>query len=44
MTAAVRYAAERRLTVGIKATGHGLPGPVDGGVLVSTRHMDRVSV
>ncbi|WP_217207252.1 FAD-binding oxidoreductase [Streptomyces sp. AC550_RSS872] len=44
VAAAVRYAAERRLPVGIKATGHGLPGPVDGGVLVSTRHMDRVSV
>ncbi|MET9972369.1 FAD-binding oxidoreductase [Streptomyces sp. NPDC006356] len=44
VTAAVRYAAGRRLSVGIRATGHGLPGPVEGGVLVSTRRMDRVSV
>ncbi|MCF1598687.1 FAD-binding oxidoreductase [Streptomyces muensis] len=44
VTAAVRYAGERRLHVGIRATGHGLPGPVEGGVLVSTRRMDRVSV
>jgi hypothetical protein len=37
---AVRYAAERGLPLGIRATGHGLPGPVEGGVLVSTRRTD----
>ncbi|WTW17548.1 FAD-binding oxidoreductase [Streptomyces sp. NBC_00019] len=42
--AAVRHAAAERLPVTVQATGHGLPGPVEGGVLVSTRRMDRVSV
>ncbi|MEU6142484.1 FAD-binding oxidoreductase [Streptomyces sp. NPDC047081] len=42
--AAVRYAAERGLPVGVQATGHGLPGTSEGGVLVTTRRMDRVSV
>ncbi|MCX5334086.1 FAD-binding oxidoreductase [Streptomyces sp. NBC_00140] len=42
--AAVRHAAAERLPVAVQATGHGLPGPVEGGVLVSTRRMDRVSV
>jgi FAD/FMN-containing dehydrogenase len=41
---AVRHAAAERLPVTVQATGHGLPGPVEGGVLVSTRAMDRVSV
>ncbi|WP_327717095.1 FAD-binding oxidoreductase [Streptomyces sp. NBC_00490] len=42
--AAVRHAAAERLPVTVQATGHGLRGPVEGGVLVSTRAMDRVSV
>ncbi|MFI7399314.1 FAD-binding oxidoreductase [Streptomyces sp. NPDC049541] len=42
--AAVRYAAEHGLPVGVQATGHGLPGPSTGGVLVTTRRMDRVTV
>ncbi|MCX5246021.1 FAD-binding oxidoreductase [Streptomyces sp. NBC_00201] len=42
--AAVRYAAERDLPVGVQATGHGLPGASEGGVLVTTKRMDRVSV
>ncbi|MFF3329536.1 FAD-binding oxidoreductase [Streptomyces sp. NPDC002888] len=44
VAAAVRYAAERNLPVGVHATGHGLPGASEGGVLVSTRRMDRVTV
>lgn len=44
VVAAVRHAADRDLTVGVHATGHGLPGPVEGGVVVSTRRMDRVAV
>ncbi|WP_037888903.1 FAD-binding oxidoreductase [Streptomyces viridochromogenes] len=44
VAAAVRYAAERGLPVGVQATGHGLPGPTEGGVLVTTRRMDRVTV
>ncbi|MCI3269626.1 FAD-binding oxidoreductase [Streptomyces cylindrosporus] len=44
VVAAVRYAAERGLPVGVQATGHGLPGAFPGGVLVTTRRMDRVSV
>ncbi|ORT61762.1 FAD-binding oxidoreductase [Streptomyces sp. CB03238] len=41
---AVAYAAERGLPVGVQATGHGLPGAAEGGVLVSTRRMDGVRV
>ncbi|MCK8676820.1 FAD-binding oxidoreductase [Streptomyces lichenis] len=41
---AVAYAAERGLPLAVQATGHGLAGPVDGGVLVSTRRMDGVRV
>ena len=41
---AVRHAADARLPVTVLATGHGLPGAVEGGVLISTRHMDRVSI
>ncbi|MFF4268857.1 FAD-binding oxidoreductase [Streptomyces sp. NPDC001536] len=44
IVAAVRHAAAERLPVVVQATGHGLPGPVEGGVLVSTRRMDRVTV
>lgn len=41
---AVRDAASRGLRVAVHATGHGLPGPVEGGVLISTRRMDEVEV
>ncbi|MFI2782885.1 FAD-binding oxidoreductase [Streptomyces sp. ALB3] len=41
---AVRDAAARGLPVAVHATGHGLPGPVEGGVLVSTRRMDGVEI
>ncbi|MES5821106.1 FAD-binding oxidoreductase [Streptomyces sp. RG80] len=44
VVAAVRHAAAEGLPVTVQATGHGLQGAVDGGVLVSTRRMDRVSV
>jgi FAD/FMN-containing dehydrogenase len=44
VAAAVRYAAARDLPVGVQATGHGLPGPSEGGVLVTTKRMDRVLV
>lgn len=42
--AAVRYAAAEDLPVGVQATGHGLPGASEGGVLITTRRMDGVSV
>ena len=42
--AAVRDAAARGLSVAVHATGHGLPGPVEGGVLISTRRMDGVEI
>ncbi|MFF4185700.1 FAD-binding oxidoreductase [Streptomyces sp. NPDC001691] len=41
---AVRYAAERGLAVGVHATGHGLAGATEGGVLITTRRMDTVTV
>ncbi|OWA20766.1 FAD-binding oxidoreductase [Streptomyces sp. CS057] len=41
---AVAYAAARGLRVIAHATGHGLPGAVEGGVLVSTRALDSVAV
>ncbi|MER7106154.1 FAD-binding oxidoreductase [Streptomyces sp. NPDC000229] len=41
---AVAYAAGRGLPVGVHATGHGLPGAAEGGVLVSTRRMDGVTI
>ncbi|MER6978403.1 FAD-binding oxidoreductase [Streptomyces carpinensis] len=41
---AVRYAAAENLPVGVQATGHGLPGGCEGGVLITTRRMDRVTV
>ncbi|WP_338696492.1 FAD-binding protein [Streptomyces sp. Q6] len=44
VVAAVRYAAAGNLPVGVQATGHGVPGAADGGVLVSTRRMDAVTV
>ncbi|WP_367041909.1 FAD-binding oxidoreductase [Streptomyces sp. Je 1-332] len=44
VVAAVSYAAQAVLPVGVQATGHGLPGSSDGGVLISTRRMDSVRV
>ncbi|WP_327275247.1 FAD-dependent oxidoreductase [Streptomyces sp. NBC_01224] len=41
---AVADAAGRGLPVHVHATGHGLPGAVEGGVLISTRRMDSVEV
>ncbi|MEE1753631.1 FAD-binding oxidoreductase [Streptomyces sp. SP18CS02] len=41
---AVRYAAGRGLPLAVQATGHGLPGASEGGVLVTTRRMDGVRV
>ncbi|MGW1406165.1 FAD-binding oxidoreductase [Streptomyces sp. NPDC002403] len=42
--AAVAGAAARGLPVRVHATGHGLPGAVEGGVLISTRRMDSVAI
>ncbi|WP_237773491.1 FAD-binding oxidoreductase [Streptomyces luteocolor] len=44
VVAAVSYATARALPVGVQATGHGLPGASEGGVLVSTRRMDSVRI
>ncbi|GAA2418641.1 FAD-binding oxidoreductase [Streptomyces pulveraceus] len=41
---AVAHAAARGLRVHVHATGHGLPGAVEGGVLISTRRMDSVVI
>ncbi|MCX5111969.1 FAD-dependent oxidoreductase [Streptomyces sp. NBC_00378] len=42
--AAVADAAARGLPVRVHATGHGLPGAIEGGVLISTRRMDSVGI
>ncbi|MEU4268382.1 FAD-binding oxidoreductase [Streptomyces sp. NPDC026092] len=42
--AAVAYAAERGLPVAVQATGHGLPGASEGGLLITTRRMDQVRI
>ncbi|WP_078973179.1 FAD-binding oxidoreductase [Streptomyces sp. MMG1533] len=44
VVAAVRYAADRNLPVGVQSGGHGVPGASEGGVLVTTKRMDGVSV
>lgn len=41
---AVARAARDGLRVGVHATGHGLAGAVEGGVLIDTRRMDSVLV
>ncbi|MGW5677329.1 FAD-binding oxidoreductase [Streptomyces sp. NPDC003860] len=41
---AVAYAAGRGLSVSVQATGHGLPGASEGGLLITTRRMDEVRV
>lgn len=42
--AAVRFAGEHALPVGVQATGHGPSLPMDEGVLITTRRMDGVRV
>lgn len=42
--AAVGCAAGRGLPVSVQATGHGLPGATDGGVLITTRRTDAVRI
>ncbi|MGP4051758.1 FAD-binding oxidoreductase [Streptomyces sp. 2A115] len=44
VAAAVAYAAAEGLPVGVQATGHGLPGAAEGGVLITTKRMDGVTV
>ncbi|MFC8125366.1 FAD-binding oxidoreductase [Streptomyces sp. NPDC057302] len=44
VVAAVSYAADAGLPIGVQATGHGLPGPSRDGVLISTRRMDSVRI
>ncbi|WP_409237313.1 FAD-binding oxidoreductase [Streptomyces sp. PA5.6] len=44
VVAAVAYAAGAGLPVGVQATGHGVPGAAEGGVLISTRRMDAVRI
>ncbi|MGN5635046.1 FAD-binding oxidoreductase [Streptomyces sp. AC154] len=41
---AVARAASDGLRVAVHATGHGLAGPVEGGVLIDTRRMDSVTI
>lgn len=41
---AVRYAREHRLPLAVKATGHGHVCPLDGGVLITTSRLDRVTI
>ncbi|MFG2356160.1 FAD-binding oxidoreductase [Streptomyces sp. NPDC048521] len=44
VVAAVRYAAAGGLPVGVQATGHGLPDGYEGGLLVTTRQLDGITV
>ncbi|WP_369367100.1 FAD-binding oxidoreductase [Streptomyces sp. CG4] len=44
VVAAVRYAAAEGLPVGVHATGHGLPGGYEGGLLITTRQLDGITV
>ncbi|MFE6165875.1 FAD-binding oxidoreductase [Streptomyces sp. NPDC056486] len=44
VVAAVSHAAQAGLPIGVQATGHGLPGSSEGGVLISTRRMDSVRI
>ncbi|WP_447037446.1 FAD-binding oxidoreductase [Streptomyces sp. DSM 118878] len=44
VVAAVSHAAGHGLPIGVQATGHGLPGASEGGVLISTRRMNGVRV
>jgi hypothetical protein len=42
--AAVEFAAANGLPIAVQATGHGLPLPTDGGLLISTRRMNGLRV
>jgi FAD/FMN-containing dehydrogenase len=42
--AAVRFARDAGMGVGVMATGHGIGAPCDGGVLINTSHMRSVRV
>lgn len=42
--AAMRHAARHGLAVGVQATGHGAAHSVDGGLMISTRAMDGVTI
>ncbi|GAA4679632.1 FAD-binding oxidoreductase [Pseudonocardia yuanmonensis] len=42
--AAVRHAAGHDLPLAVQSSGHGLAAPLDGGLLISTRHMRKVTV
>ena len=44
VVAAVRWAGEHALPVGVQATGHGAVLPITDGVLVSTRGLDEVTI
>jgi FAD/FMN-containing dehydrogenase len=44
VAAAVRYANDEGLPVSVRATGHGAAAPIEGSVLISTRHMQGVRV
>lgn len=44
IAAAVRWAAERSLPLGVQATGHGPVRAVDSGVLISTKRMTGVTI
>ncbi|WAL95521.1 FAD-binding oxidoreductase [Streptomyces sp. Je 1-369] len=44
VVAAVTHATGAGLPVGVQATGHGVPGASEGGVLISTRRMDAVRI
>lgn len=44
VAATVRWAAQHDLRVAVQATGHGQAAGVDGGVLITTRRMDGVSI
>jgi hypothetical protein len=44
VVAAVRFASERSLPVGVLATGHQASQPTDGAVLISTRRMNAVAI
>jgi len=41
---AVRWAGDQGMPIAVQATGHGANLPMDGGLLISTRRMNRVSV
>src|SRR3954470_17200748 len=44
VVAAVRWAGEHDLPVGVQATGHGAVTPISEGMLISTRGLDEVKI